>query len=103
MPADQENTDRQAAMVPSSLNHLTIVHQKVGVLVVRVFVQLFRRPVNGVEVKNLHLLFDIGKPVELGGPRDLHEMKVLWQNTVVEGFRELLQFYSLRVVQIRED
>lgn len=87
MSADQENPDGYPPMLASGLYHLTVVHDQICVLVVREVIELLSRPFQGVQIKDLHLLFDIVKSVELGGHRDPHQMEVPGEHTVVEHAR----------------
>ena len=84
MPSNQEYPYGYPSMVAASLYHLTVVHDKIRILIVREVIELLRRPFQGVQVKDLHLLFDIVKSVEFGGHRDPHQVEVPGDHSGVE-------------------
>jgi hypothetical protein len=71
-------------MLTACLYHLTVVHDKICILIVREVIELLRRPFKGVQIKDLHLLFDIVKSVEFGGHRYPYQVEVPGDHTVVE-------------------
>ena len=87
MSTNQENPNRYPPVLAAGLYHLTVVHDQICVLVVREVIEQLRRPFQGVQIKDLHLLFDIVKSVELGGHRDPHQVEVPGDHTVVEHAR----------------
>ena len=87
MSADQENPYGYTPMLAAGLYHLAVVHDQICVLIVWEVIELLLRPFQGVQIKDLHLLFDIVKSVELGGHRDPHQVEVRGDHTVVEHAR----------------
>lgn len=98
MSANQENPYGDPPVLAAGLYHLTVVHNQICVLIVREVIELLRRPFQGVQIKDLHLLFDIVKSVELGGHRYPHQVEVLGDHTVVEHARYLLEGDRLLVI-----
>ena len=63
-------------------------------MLIRVVIELLRRPLKGVEIEDLGLLFYIGKSIEFGGAGQFEEMEVTRDEAGVKGDVELLESYD---------
>ena len=84
MSTNQENPNGYPSVLATCLYHLTVVHDQICILVVRKVIELLRRPFQGVQIKDLYLLFDIVKSIEFGGHRYPHQVEAPGNHSVVE-------------------
>ena len=84
MPSDEEYSSANLPKLAPGLNHLAVFHKQPIIFVVGIIIELPRRPFKGVQIKNLHLSFNIVEFVELGKVGHSHQVEIPGDHTVVE-------------------